>query len=419
MAKKQPTPKHESKAEPFDYSKFEQEAIAGLYEGRDLVGSDGVLTAMIQRIINAALSGEVNAHIKESKALGAENRRNGFTEKTLDTTLGPVTINPPRDRNGDFEPKLVGKWDRRLGTGLDKQILYLYAQGNSYNDIQKQLQKIYGLDISTAAISEITDQIWPEITTWQQRPLQSSYTVIYLDGIYFTSREGGKSSRKVFYTVFGIDSEGNRDVLSLYLGSSEAASEWAKILKELKSRGVEEVFFFCVDGLKGMAEAIWQEFPISIVQRCIIHMIRNSCGYVGAKDMKEVCTDLKLIYTAMNEAQASIALESFKVKWGSKYGIVVRQWEENWSELVPFLDYGPQIRRMIYTTNPVESLHRMIRKVTKTKGSWVNDKALIKQIYLLLMHGNGDWNRKLKDWKAISLELEQKFGVRFSDHIIK
>jgi putative transposase len=416
MVKIQQNIKKDLSSEEFDYKNFEKEAIAGLYAGKELLGSGGVLTGMVQRILNAALSGEVIHQIKEDKLAGINNRRNGHTSKTLNTPVGPVEISPPRDRNGSFEPQLIPKWDRNLGVGLDKHILLMYSNGNSYLEIQYQIKELYGLDYSTGAIAEVTEQVTVEIAKWQQRPLLDFYAVIYLDGIYFTSREDGRSSKKVMYSVYSIDAEGNRDILGIYLRDAESSKEWGLILEDLKKRGVSDVLFFCVDGLSGFSEAIQSVFPLSFVQRCIVHMIRSSLKFVSDKDSKELCRDLKGIYGAADETNARIGLEAFKVKWDKKYPSIAKSWESNWSDLMVFMGYGYEIRRMIYTTNAVEALHRQIRKVTKTKGSWVNDKALVKQIYLTLMLGRRGWQKKVFGWKTISNELDKTFGERYTKH---
>lgn len=403
--------------ESFPYDEFETEAISRLQNGDSLVGPDGILTGLIQRIVNAALSGEADAHIRGDKQLGQTNRRNGYTEKKLDTELGPVDISPPRDRAGRFEPQLVGKWERQLGTGLDRQILSMYANGNSYGDIQHQLRQLYGLDYSPASIAEVTEQVWGEIVAWQQRDLLPFYAVIFLDGMYFTSREGGKAVKKVIYSVYGVDAAGQRDVLGIYIRDSEGAGDWGRVLEDLSKRGVEDVLFFCVDGLSGFGEAILEVFPKSFVQRCIVHMIRSSTRFVPDKDMKKVCAGLRRIYTGADELQARMALEAFRIEWDKKYPEIGKAWEKDWDELVPFMDYGDHTRRMIYTTNAVEALHRQVRKVTKTKGSWVNDKALLKQIYLILTYGKGGWKKKVFNWNAISRELSERFGERFKVHL--
>lgn len=417
MAKVRKASKGSSDTGSFDYNEFEKEAISRLKEGAGLVGSEGVLTSLIQRLVNAALGGEMSAHLKEERGHGLDNRRNGKTSKKLDTELGPVEINPPRDRSGRFEPQLVGKWERQLGTGLDRQILMLYAHGNSYGDIQAQLRELYGLDYSTASIAEVTEQVWGEISAWQQRTLEPFYSVIFLDAIHFTTREGGKSVKKAVYSVYGVDAEGQRDVLGMYIRDAEGANDWGRVLEDLRRRGVEDVLFFCVDGLSGFSEAIGEVFPQAFVQRCIVHMIRSSTRFVSDKHIKAVCADLRAVYAAADEAQAQLGLEAFRQKWDNKYPEIAQAWEQNWSELMLFMDYGENIRRMIYTTNAVEALHRQIRKVTKSKGSWVNDKALLKQLYLILTYGRGGWKRMVYKWTAISRELRERFGQRYTQHL--
>lgn len=417
MAKIKSKTKTLPQAEGFDYDSFEKESIGRLYEGDGLVGEQGVLTSLIQRLVNAALSGEMTSHLKSQRLAGESNRRNGYTSKNLDTELGPIPISPPRDRAGQFEPQLVGKWERQLGTGLDKQILTMYANGNSYSDIQFQIKQLYGLDYSPSSIVEVTEQVWAEIVSWQQRQLLPFYVTIFLDGMYFTTREGGKSSQKVIYSVYGVDCEGQRDVLGIYIRESEGAKDWGRVLEDLRKRGVEDVLFFCVDGLPGFSDAILEVFPRSFVQRCIVHMIRSSTRFVSDADLKKVCSDLRSIYSAADELQANMALSAFREKWDKKYPAIADAWEKNWGDLIPFMDFGENIRRMIYTTNAVEALHRQIRKVTKTKGSWVNDKALVKQIYLTLMYGKGGWNKKVFNWNVIGRELSERFGERYTRHL--
>jgi putative transposase len=416
IKKARPKGKKEQTNQVFDYVEFEKEAINGLQTGKGLVGTEGVLTSLIQRLVNAALNGEMKGHLKEEKLEGHANRRNGKLSKQLDTELGEVTIETPRDRLGKFEPQLVGKWQRQLGTGLDKQILLMYAKGHSYSDIQYQLKTLYGLDYSTASLSEVTEQVWSEVLAWQQRALQAFYSVIFLDGIYFKTREGGKSTTKVIYSVYGVDAEGRRDVLGVYIRESEGANDWGLILEDLRRRGVEDVLFFCVDGLKGFSDAILEVFPQSLVQRCIVHMVRSSTRFVSDKHIRGVCAGLKAIYTSADVTGAEVALSAFKEQWHKLYPDIVKSWEKDWTELVGFLDYTENLRRMIYTTNAVEALHRQIRKVTKTKGSWVNDKALMKQIFLTLQYSDG-WNKKVHNWKSIASDLKDKFGERFEKHV--
>jgi len=412
--------KKESENQPgadFDYKKFEQEAITGLKEGKDLVGGDGVLTGLIQRIVNAALEGELDEHLTKEKQIGQKNRRNGHTRKKVDTSLGSVDISPPRDREGSFDPQIVGKWDRQLGTGLDHQILSLYSSGNSISDIQHQLRQIYGIEYSAGAISMVTDRVMEEVLSWQQRPLAAMYVVIYLDAIHFKIRENGQVQTQAIYTVFAIDVEGNRDVLGLYLGEHEGAQHWGRILEDIQRRGVEDVLFFCVDGLKGFNEAIGQVFPKAFVQRCIVHMIRTSVRFVSHKDIKKVCVDLRKIYSAADEQQAQLALEAFEQTWGSKYKEIAPAWRAHWNELMMYMQFGKDIRRVIYTTNAVEALHRQLRKATKTKGAWINPKSLFKQLYLNLKFHSKGWKKIVFGWLAMQRELIEYFGERYTKYL--
>jgi putative transposase len=389
------------------------EVINRLYKGDPIVGDGGIFTDMLQALVNAALEGEMDNHLEESKLIDKENRRNGHTHKTVRSRVGPINIHTPRDRNGDHEPILIKKWDRDLSTGIDDIIISLYARGHSVEDVRYQLRELYGLDVSAGVISAVTDRVWSEIIEWQQRPLSSCYPIVYLDAAHYKVREDGKMVSKAVYTVYGITSDGMRDVLGIYLKESEGARQWALILEDIKRRGVEDVLFFCVDGLTGFKDVIESIFPLSIVQRCIVHMVRTSTRYVSYKDLVAICRDLKKIYRAADRQQASIALDVFKENWDGKYKEISRKWEENWEELMAFMDYGQNIRKMIYTTNPVEALHRVIRKVTKSKGAWSNDKGLIKQLYLILMHNQKSWHLRAMGWGPIQNELRDQFGDRY------
>ena len=401
----------------FDYKNFEKEAIRGLSEGRDLIGKDGVLTGLIQRIVNAALEGELDGQLANDRKGGRKNRRNGHTSKQLDTSLGTVGIRPPRDREGRFRPQIVGKWDRQLGTGLDEQILSMYSLGNSVSDIQQQLQQIYGLEYSAGSISMVTERVMEELLSWQQRPLASMYVIVYLDAIHFKIREDGHVQTRAIYTVFGVDVNGMRDVLGLYLGEHEGVHHWGRILEDLQKRGVEEIIFCCVDGLKGFGDAIQQVYPLAIVQRCIIHMVRTSVRFVGYNDLKKVCADLRKIYSAAEIKQAEMALEVFEQTWSKKYKEIAPAWRANWTELMMFMQFGKEIRRAIYTTNAVEALHRQMRKATKTKGAWVNPKSLLKQLYLNLRFNTKGWKKNVFNWAPIQRELIEVFGNRYTKHL--
>ena len=393
------------------------EILGRMYKGDKLLGEKGIFTDLLQSMVNAALEGEMDHHLSEDQLNGRKNRRNGKKKKEVRSTAGPLSISTPRDRSGSHEPTLIKNWDRELGTGMDDVIISLYAKGQSVEDVRYQLRQIYGVELSSGAISMVTNKVWDEVLNWQQRALNSCYPIVYLDAIHYKVRDSGQIVTKAIYTCYGVDADGNRDVLGLYLGKSEGANQWGLILEDLKKRGVEEVFFFCVDGLKGFADAILEVYPSSIVQRCIVHMIRTSTRFVADKDKKAVCRDLRKIYTAANREQALLALETFGNNWDKKYKEIRPKWENDWEHLMAFMDYGANIRRMIYTTNPVEALHRIMRKVTKTKGAWTSDKALLKQLYLAVHHSEGSWKRKAFSWNSIQRELMEKFGERYLLHL--
>lgn len=389
------------------------EMLSRLYKGDPILGEKGIFTNLLQSFVNAALEGEMDNFLHEAKDDSTDNRRNGHTSKSLRSTAGPLSIQTPRDRAGDHEPVIVKKRERELSTGLDEIILSLYARGQSVEDVRFQLHQIYGLEVSAGAISAVTDRVWSEIIEWQQRPLATCYTIIYLDAIHYKVREDGKVISKAIYTVYSVTVDGQRDILGLYLSQSEGARQWGLILEDIKRRGVEDVLFFSVDGLTGFKDVIEQSFPCSALQRCIVHKIRNSTRYVSDKDIKAVCRDLRKIYTASDRDQALIALEAFGEQWDAKYKEIKPSWEADWDDLMAFMDYGQNIRRMIYTTNPVEAVHRVMRKVTKTKGAWSNDKGLLKQLYLTLKYNEKSWKRTAFNWKIIQRELMEHYGERY------
>lgn len=393
-----------------------KEVLSRLYKGDPILGDGGIFTDMLQSMVNAALEGELDEKLNQ-KPFGDTNRRNGHTSKTVRSPAGPLSIHTPRDRRGTHDPILVKKWERELGTGIDEIILSLYARGHSVEDVRHQLQHLYGLEVSAGIISAVTERVWTEIVEWQQRPLYSCYPIVYLDAIHYKIREAGHVISKAIYTCYGVNAQGQRDILGLYLNESEGSRQWGLILEDLKKRGVEDVFFFCIDGLTGFLDVIEQVYPKAIVQRCIVHMIRSSTRFVSDKDRKKVCSDLRKIYTAANRQQAEVALEAFGQIWDKKYKEVRPKWEKDWNDLVAFMDYGEHIRRMIYTTNPVESLHRILRKITKSKGAWSNDKGLIKQLYLALKYNEKSWKRKAFNWTAIQRELVDKFGERYEKYL--
>ncbi len=399
------------KSEEFDYGSFEQEAISKLRSGKGLTGEGGALTGLISRIITAAFEGEISEHLSQKD--GPPNRRNGYTGKTVRTGLGPIAVSPPRDRNGSFEPELLKKWERNLAPELEVQILAMYSMGTSYLDISEHMRKMYGVNYSASFINSVTDRVLDEITTWKNRALEDVYAIIYLDAIHFKVRENRQVVTKAVYTVFGVNLEGERDVLGLFIGQSEGARHWGRVLENIRSRGVKDVFFFCVDGLNGFSQVIEDIFPSSIVQRCIVHMVRTSLKHVSYKDSKQVCAGLREVYTQDSPEAAWESLQRFKQKWAHRYPEIAQKWEENWAELSPFFDWADGIRRAIYTTNAVEALHRCLRKTTKTKGAFVTEQALEKQLYLTIMHNQRSWKRKVKGWSEMARVFRREFPDRF------
>lgn len=386
-----------------------------LYSGKPILGSDGgIFVELLQAMVNASLEGELSHHLAEEKQAGSKNRRNGHTKKEVKSSAGMLQIETPRDRSSSFEPTLVKKWERSLNGGLEDAILSLYAQGNSTEDIHRLLRQMYGVAYSTSAISRITERVWPEVQAWQQRSLNPCYVILYLDGMFFRVKEDGRFVERTIYSVYAVDVEGNRDVLGLYLQGKENIQDWLLVLEDLKRRGVEQVFFACIDGLPGFKKVIHQVFPQVIVQRCIVHKVRNSLRYASDKEYKALSKDLRLVYTSANRQQAARALDAFEQKWGAKGKRIAELWRKDWDDLMPFMDYSQALRRMIYTTNPVENLHRMIRKVVKSKGAWVSESALVKQLFLTLMNNPKSWKRKAFAWKAVQEQLELMFGATFS-----
>ena len=398
-------------------AKRRTEVLRRLYNNDSLLGEGGIFTDMLQSMINAALEGEIDYTLSTDSDTVTNNKRNGHTSKQVRSSAGTLDIRPPRDRDGVHEPVILKKWQRSLGTGIDEIILSLYARGQSVEDVRFQLRQLYGVELSAGAISAVTDRIIPEITQWQNRPLQSFYVIIYLDAIHYKVRQDGHVVSRAFYTTYAIDANGQRDILGLYLTESEGARQWGLILEDLKRRGVEDVLFFSIDGLAGFRDVIEEVFPKSQIQRCIVHMVRNSVKFVSYKDIKAVCADLKTIYTSANREQATVALTSFGLTWDKKYKEISPKWVACWDELTVFMDYSENIRRLIYTTNPVEGVHRIIRKVTKTKGAWSSEMGLLKQIYLTLTYNETSWKRNISNRLGIKRELIDQFGERYSKHL--
>ena len=386
---------------------------AHLKSKKRILSKESPFSEILQGMVNVMLEGELDTFMDEEKASGRRNKRNGGKVKKVTSELGNLEIYTPRDRNGEFDPVIVGKRERELSSGLDEQILALYAQGNSVEDVRRLLLEIYGVSISAGKISQITDKILPEIEDWRTRNLCTFYPIVYLDAIHFKVRQDGKYKNSAFYTVYSVDWDGNRDLLGLYLNSGgEGAMQWGLVLEDLKRRGVSDVLVMCTDNLSGFSDAIRDTFPYTIVQKCIVHQVRNSLKYVDESDRKEIVKDLRKIYTSVTEEQAKSGLINFETKWGKKYKYIVKGWTDNWGELMAFLDFPVGMRKMIYTTNPVEALHRVMRKLIKSKAAWVSETAIIKQLYLSLKYNEKSWRRKAYGWKQIQRTIMEMYPDR-------
>jgi len=394
---------------------FKRQAIEKLYQGKPLTGKDGIFSNMIKDILETALNEELNQHLAQEKQNSGNdfnNRKNGHNSKTLKTRESSFVLDAPRDRNASFEPQIVKKNQTVLTEELDNKIIALYGLGMSYRDISSHIEEIYGIEISKSSITAITDKILPKIKEWQNRPLDEIYPIIFLDAMHFKCTEGNAVIGKAFYTVLGINQEGKKDVLGLYLSENEGANFWLSVLTDLQNRGVKDVLIACIDGLKGFPEAINSIFSKTEIQLCVIHQIRNSLKYIASKNQKEFMVDLKLVYKANSKDLAESKLIELEEKWGKKYPIVLKSWNNNWHNLSGYFKYPAEIRKMIYTTNAVEGLHRQIRKVTKTKGSFTSQAALEKLIYLAIKNISKKWAMPVQNWSLIVGQLDIFFAGR-------
>jgi len=395
----------------FDFEAFVRKAGEQLRAGKPLTGSDGVFTPLLKQVIEASLEGELDDHLQDTRK-GEKNRRNGHAQKNIQSSLGGFDIFSPRDRNSTFEPQTISKRQRVISEDMDKQIIALYGLGMSYSDIQHHLKDMYGFDISDGTLTAITDRIIPSIKEWQNRPLENVYPVIWLDAMHFKVRQDGVVKSKAIYSILAVTVDGQKEVIGIYFGDSEASSFWRSVLNDLQMRGIKDICIACIDNLKGFAQAIEDLYPNTDVQLCLVHQMRNSMKYLAWKDLKACVKDLKQVYKAVNAQMGLHYLDEAEKKWGHKYGIIFKSWRSNWERLCRFFDYTPAIRRIIYTTNPIESYHRMVRKVTKTKGAFSSEDAIVKQIYLATINANTKWQGQMFGWPIVRTELINYFGDR-------
>jgi putative transposase len=377
--------------------------LADYKSPEDVLGENGLLKQLTKAVLERALKAELSHHLGYEKhspsGKNSGNSRNGKTKKTLKGDFGTLPIDVPRDRDSSFEPKIVPKGQTRFD-GFDDKILSLYARAMTVREIQAHLEEIYQVEVSASLISTVTDAVWDEVRAWQSRPLESLYPIIYLDAIMVKIRDGAHVLNKAIYLVIGVNLEGIKEVLGMWVAQTEGAKFWLSVVTELRNRGVQDIFIACVDGLKGLPEAIETVFPRTEVQQCIVHLVRQSLKYVNWKQRKEVAADLKMIYSASTREQAEMRLEEFAEKWDSKYPTISPSWRRNWERIVPFLAYPQEIRRVIYTTNAIESVNRGLRKIIKNRGSFPNDEAALKLLYLALGNISQRWTKPIKEWKA-------------------
>ena len=392
-------------------SKVEEQIADAIKSGRSLSGKDGILTPIIKRALETALAGEMDNYLSESKE-EANNRKNGKSKKTVRSAYGEFELETPRDRNGGFEPDIVKKRQVVLTDEIDQKVMKLFSLGMSYEDISDNISEIYGVGVDKSQISGITDRIIPVIKEWQGRPLEAVYPIVFLDGMYCKARINGKVETQVVYNIIGVTIEGKKEALGFYLSESEGANFWLSVLTDLQNRGVKDMLIVCVDGLKGFPEAINSIFPKSQVQLCVVHQIRNSLKYVSYKDKKRFAEDLKLVYKADTKELAETNLLELEEKWGKKYPIVVKSWNENWEHLSVYFMYNKLIRKIIYTTNIIEGMHRIMRKFTKTKGGFTSEMALQKMIYCGIQSASKKWSMPLPDWALTISQLDIMFPDR-------
>ena len=396
------------------------EAIEALRNGADLNGKDGILTPLIKQLTEAAMKGELEEHLSQD---GEPNRKNGTTRKTMKSSAGSFELDAPRDRAGSFEPQIVKKQQTHLTEELERKIIALYALGNSYQDIRAHISDMYDISLSNGTLSAITDKLLPELQAWRERDLDAVYPIVWLDAIHYKIRENGRYVSKAIYTLLALNIEGKKELLGLYLSDQEGAHHWLSVLTDLQNRGVRDILIACVDGLKGFPEAIESIYPHTEIQHCIIHQIRNSMKYVASKNQKAFMADLKCVYKAATLNAAEIALDELEAKWGDKYPMVIKSWRSKWQTLSAYFKYPDYVRTAIYTTNAVEAVHRQFRKLTKTKGGFANENALLKLLYagifmpFRVLKASERWTHPIRNWNLTLSQMMIHFPDRLDDYV--
>lgn len=394
-----------------ELDQLQTKALEQFKSGQPLFGKDGAFAPMLKQFLEAALQAEMDAHLSEEERQTG-NKRNGKGSKTIKSAEGTFQIDTPQDRQSSFSPQIIKKRETILADNLADKIIGLYGLGMSLRDISSHIKEMYDSEISHTVLSEITDRIIPQVKAWQNRPLEAVYCIVWLDAMHYKVREDGQVQHKALYNILGINPEGRKEVLGAYISESEGANFWLSVLTDLQNRGLDDILIACTDNLRGFTEAIASVYPKAEVQSCIVHQIRNSLKYVASKDQKEFMRDLKRVYRADTKDLAGMELETLADKWEAKYPIVIASWQNNWEKLTTYFQYTAPIRKLIYTTNAVEGYHRQIRKVTKTKGAFTSDMALLKLVYLATRNIEKKWTSPLQNWSLTVQQLAIRFGER-------
>ncbi len=393
------------------YRIMRDKALAQLRSGESLTGKDGAFGPLLQEFLEAALDGEMSSHLDADERLSG-NKRNGWGSKRVKTMAGEIEIATPQDRHSSFSPEILKKRETILADNMSSKIIGLYGMGMSLRDISSHIEEMYDVTISHNTLSEIIERIVPKVKEWQSRPLDSMYTIVWLDAMHYKVKDGGRTESRAVYNVLAINKDGRKELIGMYVSENEGANFWLSVLTDLKARGLNDILIACIDNLTGFSQAISTIFPQVIIQSCIVHQIRNSLKYIASKNQKEFMADLKTVYQAPNLDLAELHLDKLQEKWGQKYSVVLESWRRNWDKLSAYFGYDEHIRRLIYTTNPIEGFHRQVRKVTKTKGVFPNDMALMKLIYLAVINISKKWTQPLQNWALTAGQLRIKFGER-------
>jgi transposase-like protein len=389
-------------------------ALQALRDGKGLSGKDGILTPLIKQLTEAAMQAELEEHLD---ADDSPNRKNGSSSKTMKSPAGEFELKTPRDRAGTFDPQVVKKHQTQLTDDLERKVLALFALGNSYQDIRTHIADMYDISLSNGTINAVTDKLIPELQAWRERDLEAIYPIVWLDAIHYKIKENGRYVSKAVYTILGLNIEGKKELLGLYLSDQEGAHHWLSVLTDLNNRGVKDILIACVDGLKGFPEAIASIYPDTEIQHCVIHQIRNSMKYVASKNQKAFMADLKCVYKAATLNAAEIALDDLETKWGDKYPMVIKSWRSKWPTLSAYFKYPDYVRTAIYTTNAVEAVHRQFRKLTKTKGGFANENSLLKLLYAGILKASERWTHPIQNWNLTLSQLSIHYPDRLDEHI--